>query len=1358
MTALKVGARAGNLAFLLPKKAKREILDMDPQELREGVDRNVGGDTVKVSGVKRLLEVLDAIYLEDLHKEKFKAYCGYRNFKRVKSQNVHDFLLNYEAKKRHLESHGITLPEEICAFDLLASVNLSSEQESLANCTVENLTYKAMKDTIKKIVSKTDDHSTASSSEIIKVVKEEPAYFLSEETSGQTGQEYEDNEKSHDDVYFNSQGGYRGRGRPRYRSDFQTRSPRRSQYNRYSRGSRGGGRQSRATNPRDTYGNFLTCHVCKSINHFANECPNNSQYYAETEHVTLFQNEKAEVSTSEDAMTQFTGDNLCLAVLDTGCNITVCGKEWLKVYLESLDESRLKEVKVEESGTRFKFGDNEPTVASQRYTIPATVCNKDLDIVTEVVNDNIPLLLSKRSMAAAKMVIDLGDNTVTAFGYTQKMLVTPSGHCSITLRKFSIHDDICLCSQDNVVLHAATYNDKNAKRVATKLHKQFGHPRASQLKTLVKMAGREDKELFKEIEKCTSSCDTCLRYKHPESRPIVCMPLAKEFNDTVSMDLKCFDVKNGIYFQHIIDHLTRFSMVKVIYSKDKEVIVESVFTHWISIFGRPKRFLSDNGGEYNNSHFIDMCEKFGVHVVTTGAESAWSNGLVERHHALLTRNVRKIIEDTGCRIETAVAWATNSKNILSNIDGYSPYQLVLGRNPNLPGLDDPDGAPTTYDDESPSEKVAEHIRALYSARKHQMEKDADEKIRRALTHKTRDVMSKDVSHGDRVYYKRDNSDRWKGPATVIGTDRKIVFLRQGGYQIKCHISRVVKVNEIHELKSDMVSDPQPMPVAERSNSRSQNICGEIITTEESTPSIDVTPHDRTESDEEAVDDPIKEQKLCDAKAKVEKKKLAVCILQTDPFAVEKAAELQKWVDNDVFEEVPISDIEEDVSPISVGWIYTDNEKKRKARLVARGYQEAPLMSTSTVSPTCRKESLRILFTVTASSGWTIKSVDITSAFLQGKEMDRTVYLIPPKEYKRKGVWWKLKKCVYGLSDAARMWYDMVKEQVTIAGIDKCPHDDAFFYWTEKEDIGGIMSIHVDDFVFSGGKQFTEKLENEVLKPFTVGSEEERQFDFLGLHVNQDEETKMIQVSQHHYILNELSPIQLMAKRKLQKNHALTSDEFSMFKSSVGKLLWLSTQTRPDIAYDVCQLSNHLAEPNVQDILMVNKLITKMKNEPEMMLCFHPINLKDTKLIVYADAAYGNLPRFGSQCGYMIFLTDSEGQNKNPIAWKSVKIDRVCQSALAAEGLALVKAIDHAVFIMKTLQKMMNNEEKIPIVCYTDNKSLHEVLLKTKDPEEKRLVCVLAPIRDSSLNRTWGNRNRAYYFKTNARRCFDQERC
>jgi transposase InsO family protein len=80
---------------------------------------------------------------------------------------------------------------------------------------------------------------------------------------------------------------------------------------------------------------------------------------------------------------------------------------------------------------------------------------------------------------------------------------------------------------------------------------------------------------------------------------------------------------------------TRFSTAKVIYSKGKEWLIESVFTHWISLFGRPRRFLSDNGGEYNNSYFLDMCDKLGVHVITTGAESPWSNGLVERLNGIM---------------------------------------------------------------------------------------------------------------------------------------------------------------------------------------------------------------------------------------------------------------------------------------------------------------------------------------------------------------------------------------------------------------------------------------------------------------------------------------------------------------------------------------------------------------------------------------------------------------------------------------------------------------------------------------------------------------------------------------------------
>ena len=87
---------------------------MSREKLPKGVTRTVNGNAqVKVIGVMRLLEVLDSIYLEDLHRERFKAYCQFRNYKRTSSQSVHDLLLCYEAKKRHLEQHGIKLPEEI---------------------------------------------------------------------------------------------------------------------------------------------------------------------------------------------------------------------------------------------------------------------------------------------------------------------------------------------------------------------------------------------------------------------------------------------------------------------------------------------------------------------------------------------------------------------------------------------------------------------------------------------------------------------------------------------------------------------------------------------------------------------------------------------------------------------------------------------------------------------------------------------------------------------------------------------------------------------------------------------------------------------------------------------------------------------------------------------------------------------------------------------------------------------------------------------------------------------------------------------------------------------------------------------
>ena len=107
------------------------------------------------------------------------------------------------------------------------------------------------------------------------------------------------------------------------------------------------------------------------------------------------------------------------------------------------------------------------------------------------------------------------------------------------------------------------------------------------------------------------------------------------------MNLKPY---KGVHFLHLIDLATRYSNAVVIHSKGKEVIVKNIMLHWIAILGAPIRFLSDNGGEFNNYDFQDMSESLNVEIATTGPMELWSIMI----NAVIGNMVDKIIADTDC--------------------------------------------------------------------------------------------------------------------------------------------------------------------------------------------------------------------------------------------------------------------------------------------------------------------------------------------------------------------------------------------------------------------------------------------------------------------------------------------------------------------------------------------------------------------------------------------------------------------------------------------------------------------------------------------------------------------------------------
>ena len=73
-----------------------------------------------------------------------------------------------------------------------------------------------------------------------------------------------------------------------------------------------------------------------------------------------------------------------------------------------------------------------------------------------------------------------------------------------------------------------------------------------------------DEEFLKLIEEVEKTCDICCKYKRPPSKPVVCFPLSKEFNESVAMDIKYCE--NHLVL-HLIDHATRFSLAAIIRSK-----------------------------------------------------------------------------------------------------------------------------------------------------------------------------------------------------------------------------------------------------------------------------------------------------------------------------------------------------------------------------------------------------------------------------------------------------------------------------------------------------------------------------------------------------------------------------------------------------------------------------------------------------------------------------------------------------------------------------------------------------------------------------------------------------------------------
>ena len=503
------------------------------------------------------------------------------------------------------------------------------------------------------------------------------------------------------------------------------------------------------------------------------------------------------------------------ALLDCACPTTVTGLSWMKQMIAELTPDQKKKVKVEPTSRIYKFGGGERRPSKYVVKFPCNLAGRNVNIKTEVIDENLPLLLGNSSLKAAEAVLYIAEQKAIILGKEVEMKEEISGHFSMKINAPSdVHDDVSTDSEVCFVVQNENLTEENI----WKLHQYWGHKPAQYLTRIIKEAGKLTDEVEKCIEKI-KDCESCRLNDRRRPRPKVAFPRATKPNQIVTMDLKSYGTGNHSYILHMVDMFSRLHMAEFIANKEATTVAESVLKIWISQPGLgPMDFLhSDRGGEFLNETLEKVAEYLQVRHTDTAAYTPNANGLNERNHSVVDSMMEKmILSDPDLKPEVALSWCVNAKNTLGNNKGFSPAQIVFGQNPRLPTVFTA-GPPGLEEEISMPKAVAQHINAMHLARESFIKCESDRVLKAALKQRLYKTVG-EIFPGDWIYFK--NHRKWEGPVKVTTVDGKRIYAIRANKLLTINSDNVVLAksdDEIQEGNQELVNSQQRRDMETSSN-------------------------------------------------------------------------------------------------------------------------------------------------------------------------------------------------------------------------------------------------------------------------------------------------------------------------------------------------------------------------------------------------------------------------------------------------------------------------------------------------------------------------------------------------------------
>ena len=398
-------------------------------------------------------------------------------------------------------------------------------------------------------------------------------------------------------------------------------------------------------------------------------------------------------------------------------------------------------------------------------------------------------------------------------------------------------------------------------------------------------------------------------------------------------------------------------------------------------------------------------------------------------------------------------------------------------------------------------------------------------------------------------------------------------------------------------------------------------------------------------------------------------------------------------------------------------------KKFKARLVARGDMLKNIFDPDTYAGTVRADSIRLLLSIAAEHDLDLVSHDIKTAFLYSDlKPEENIFLRRPTGVSDNIMPYivQLKKCLYGLPQASKYFDEHLSSRLLAMGFQRCISDAEMFVLSRAGE-KVILSKHVDDCLLAGTKGSTllAYVESELKKTYQLTTTIEPH-NFVGLAISRDRANRSITISQPHFVnkIIDLYSIPTSTAKYPMAEDFLTSlrcadpsatpllapELQTLFQEKVGNILYLSSQTRPDILYATTQLSRRSNKTTARDMAAADRLLRYIASTADMGLTFCTHG-ESANIYAYVDASYDCYSDSKSHTGISLHL----GKFSGAFMTFSKKQTITADSTTVAEFVGTHTACQKVLWAQNLLNEL-GYSQYVPATMFQDNQSTIRLIL------------------------------------------------